>query len=149
MELASMLAGEDFTDRPRSVSPVIAGFLRAYNDALEDDRRQDLYAYAARVVGTRAGRMMERARRSLCIQWAGVRGARVQSALLRLRPFWVAGHVAARHAGVDCSAPGHRRALAFLDELISLGETSAAIPPDPGELTTSTCDQDRSREYAS
>ena len=144
-----MLAGEEFTDKPRAVSPVIGGFLRAYNDALDDDRRQDLYAYAARVVGTRAGRMVERTRRGLCIEWAGMRAERLQSALLRLRPFWVAGHVAARHARVDCSEPGHRRALALVDELISLGEASATIPPDPGELTMTAPDPSRSPEHAS
>jgi hypothetical protein len=52
MELASMLAGECFSDRPRAVCPVIAAFLRAYNDALDDDRRQDLYPVASAVVGT-------------------------------------------------------------------------------------------------
>jgi hypothetical protein len=52
MELASMLAGERFTDRPISVCPIIAGFLRAYNDAIDDQRRQDLYPIAAAVVGT-------------------------------------------------------------------------------------------------
>ena len=34
IELASMLAGERFSDHPQSVCPVIAGFLRAYNDLL-------------------------------------------------------------------------------------------------------------------
>ena len=52
MELASMLAGESFTDHPQSVSAPIASFLRRYNDVLDDRRRQDLYPYAARVVGT-------------------------------------------------------------------------------------------------
>jgi hypothetical protein len=52
MELASMLAGERFSDRPLSVCPVIAGFLRAYNDALDNKRRQDLLPVAAAVVGT-------------------------------------------------------------------------------------------------
>ena len=52
MELASMLAGEPFSDHPRSVSPTIAAVLRGYNDMLDDDRRRDLYAYAAEVVGT-------------------------------------------------------------------------------------------------
>jgi hypothetical protein len=47
MELASMLAGEPFSDRPASVCPVIAGFMRAYNDRIDDERRQDLYRYAA------------------------------------------------------------------------------------------------------
>ena len=52
MELASMLAGERFSDHPRSVSRVVAAFMRGYNDVLDDDRRQNLYEYAARTVGT-------------------------------------------------------------------------------------------------
>src|ERR687896_348334 len=36
MELSSMLAGEAFSDRPRCVDPVIAGFLRTYNDGIDD-----------------------------------------------------------------------------------------------------------------
>ena len=38
MELASMLAGEPFTDRPRSVSRTIAAFLRVCNDLLGGER---------------------------------------------------------------------------------------------------------------
>ena len=62
MELASMLAGEEFTDRPAAVDPVIAAFLRAYNDAVDDRRRQDLFRYAADTVGTRAPADVVRAR---------------------------------------------------------------------------------------
>jgi hypothetical protein len=62
MELASMLAGERFTDRPRSVSPVIAAFLRTYNDLVDDARRQDLYRFAADSVGTRSSRAIEQMR---------------------------------------------------------------------------------------
>jgi hypothetical protein len=36
------------------VCPVIDSFLRAYNDRIDDGRRQGLYAYAAKVVGSRA-----------------------------------------------------------------------------------------------
>jgi hypothetical protein len=39
MELASMLADEPFTDRPATASPVIAAFLRTYNDGIDDARR--------------------------------------------------------------------------------------------------------------
>jgi hypothetical protein len=42
MELASMLAGEPFSDHPHSVCPVIGSFLRTYNDSIDDQRRQDL-----------------------------------------------------------------------------------------------------------
>lgn len=62
VELASMLAGELFSDHPDSVCPVIAAVLRNYNDRIDDRRRQDLYPYAARIVGTRGLAGLERAR---------------------------------------------------------------------------------------
>ena len=49
-----MLAGEEFSDHPVSVCPVIAAFLREHNDSIDDERRQDLYAYASKVVGSRS-----------------------------------------------------------------------------------------------
>ena len=54
VELASMIAGERFSDHPWSVSPVIAAFLRGYNDVC-GERRQDLLRCAADAVGTRVG----------------------------------------------------------------------------------------------
>ncbi len=63
MELASMLAGERFTDHPRSVCPTVGALLRAYNDALGDGERQDLFNFAADAVGTRHGYDLEE-------QWA-------------------------------------------------------------------------------
>ena len=48
-----MLAGERFGDRPPSVCPVIGAILRAYNDNVDDCRRQDLYRFAADAVDTR------------------------------------------------------------------------------------------------
>ncbi len=47
MELASMLAGERFSDHPAWACPVIGSFLRAYNDPIDDLHRQDLYATAS------------------------------------------------------------------------------------------------------
>ena len=70
MELASMLAGEQFSDHPASVCPVIGSFLRAYNDSVDDDRRQDLYAYASKVVGTRTSAEGQRARAERLLEWA-------------------------------------------------------------------------------
>src|SRR3954453_20213515 len=55
MELASMVAHERFSDRSPSISPTIGAFLRTYNDGLSDERRQDLYAVAALVVGSAGG----------------------------------------------------------------------------------------------
>ena len=68
MELASMLADEPFSDRPRTTSPVLGALLRTYNDGLDDERRQDLYPLAALIVGTavrRRGVEDERAVRCL------------------------------------------------------------------------------------
>lgn len=69
MELASMLAGEPFSDHPQSVSPAIASLLRAYNDMLDDERRQDLYEYAAKAVGTAASRPVEERRAARLVDW--------------------------------------------------------------------------------
>ncbi|MGO9905847.1 MAG: hypothetical protein ACLP4R_06210 [Solirubrobacteraceae bacterium] len=54
MELASLLAGEPFTDHPASVCPVIGSFLRSYNDTIDDSRRQALYEYSIDAVGSYA-----------------------------------------------------------------------------------------------
>jgi hypothetical protein len=137
MELSSILGGERLTDRPRSVCPVIAAFLRGYIVGLDDRRRQTLRAYAAASLGTVADRSTEQARRA-CIR-AHVRGP-VGRVLARL---WLregaalgesgtslfgrrmAGHVVRRDDDAQ-----HARVLAMVDELIAIGPeprvTSAA-----------------------
>src|SRR3954467_4317350 len=70
MELASLLSGESFSDRPRTACPVVAGFLRGYNDLVDDDRRQELYGYASAVVGSSGDRMVRWRRRRLLRRWA-------------------------------------------------------------------------------
>src|SRR3954453_23489322 len=67
MELASMVAGEPFSDRPAPVCRVIAAFLRAYNDVVSDTRRQDLYRCASDVIGTDDGEVAEAARLRHCV----------------------------------------------------------------------------------
>ena len=69
MELASMLAGEEFSDQPVSVCPVIAAFLREHNDSIDDERRQDLYAYAAKVVGSRSPGPVQDERAARLSEW--------------------------------------------------------------------------------
>ena len=125
MELASMLAAEPFSDHPRSVCPVIAAFLRAYNDGLPDDRRQDLYEYAAKVVGTVSGRRVRRARARRCLTWFAdeLPGARRPSRLSLVMAGWTLGSVgraAARAA--RSSSKTHRSVLRLIDELVELGK---------------------------
>jgi hypothetical protein len=148
MELASMLAGEPFADHPRSVCPVIGSFLRAYNDALDDCRRQDLYAYAAAVVGSRSSQAVERARADRLAEWAAHaatwrRFSRVLSRPLRAtriarRPPASALGAHAVRAIRRHNDETHAAALMLVDELLAIGgeprsapEPVPVSPPDP------------------
>jgi hypothetical protein len=136
MELASMLAGEQFSDHPASVCPVIGSFLRAYNDSVDDSRRQDLYGYASRVVGTRCSPDIQRARAERLLQWAAeLRQRRWTRVLLppRLRavglhrqPPLDAVGTHAVHAIPRHNEQTHSEALALVDELLAISDPSAA-----------------------
>jgi len=52
MELVAWMAGEKHTDRPVCVSPVLAAFLRRWNDDLDDEGRQRLKPFLPRTIGT-------------------------------------------------------------------------------------------------
>jgi hypothetical protein len=134
MELASMLAGDGFSDRPLSVCPVIASFMRAYNDSIDDERRQDLYLYASAVVGTRSTQAVEEARLSRLSDWivqARAHGrlrsllpARLRTA--RLRPPAAGIPVRAARSISRHTDRTHRAVLALIDELVALGKDSDA-----------------------
>jgi hypothetical protein len=145
MELASMLAGEPFSDRPASACPVIGGFLRAYNDRIDDERRQDLYRYASEVVETRGSAEVERARERRCLEWAEERKRE------RPRPLrWVtraSPAVVDRRLGLDAAGTyaarsirrhndrTHVAALALIDELIAMGPSATRDGRAPGAAT--------------
>ena len=123
VELASLLAGEPFGDRPASVSPVLAAFVRGYNDALDDARRQDLLGVAAAIVQTAGDAAVEDERRALCDAWSRTLwgGSRVR---WLLRPRYAdrdhvveaAGRDSARRVrGGDDAL--HDKALAFVTAL--------------------------------
>jgi hypothetical protein len=101
VELASMLAGEPFSDRPACVCPVVAAYLRGWNDRLGHRDRQRLVPYAERVVGSRADRATTDLRRDVCLvaAGAGLRGGTVRRALarasMRMRILWRLGPVEA------------------------------------------------------
>ncbi|MEX1141337.1 MAG: hypothetical protein WD993_00170 [Thermoleophilaceae bacterium] len=130
MELTSMLAGERFSDQPKSACPVVAAFLRAYNDLVDSERRQDLYAYAAKAVGSRSPRRTARERARLCRELIGAR--RKPSRWLRIGPIrspW-AGHLAGVAAARSRDPGAHRQALAFVDRLLDIQPVPAAALPD-------------------
>jgi hypothetical protein len=131
LELASMLAGEPFTDHPVSVCPVIGSFLRAYNDSIDETRRQTLYEYASRVVGSRGPQRVQQARAERLARWADEM-YRARPARFRLRsPLRALGHlrkppvdaigIYAVHALGKHSDDSHATALALIDELLALG----------------------------
>ena len=125
MELASMLAHEPFSDRSPSISPTIGAFLRTYNDGLDDERRQDLYAVAAAIVGSARGRAAERRRVDACLAFAlahgtGIPASRASLALATPEP---AGAWAAMTA---LESDAHEEALALVDELVQHGRRRRA-----------------------
>lgn len=139
MELASMLAGEPFSDHPASVCPVIGSFLRAYNDSIDDRRRQDLYAYAAKVVGTRAGVAVQRERADRLSDWAVemqrrrwtrmLPPSRLRIAGLRRHPSTHALGTSAVRAIARHTEETHREVLQLLEELLAIG-----APPQPARV---------------
>lgn len=129
MELASMLAGEPFSDHPASVCPVIGSFLRSYNDAIGDERRQDLYAYAAKVVGSRGSEELQDARRERLSAWTSeLRSRRERTSWLprflrALSPPPVDSVGApAVHAILVHGRDVHAEVLALIDELVALAK---------------------------
>src|SRR5437764_12417266 len=149
MELASMLAGEGFTDHPRSVSRPIAAFLRGYNDLLDDDRRVDLYRYAAQTVGTASSPAVETARVARLLAWGDQlwerRASRSPLERMRLRRAVKerssdpepAGTYAVHSVG-KLTAQTHAAALVLVDELIAMAPAAPAEPaPDPDLATSS------------
>jgi hypothetical protein len=86
VEMASLIAGEEFGDRPRCVCPVIGAFLRGLNDRAPHGERQRLMPYASRIVGSRGDRKVTRRRRDMCLNWAGadLHGGAVRRLLSRV-----------------------------------------------------------------
>lgn len=145
MELASMLGGEAFTDHPRSACPVIGAFLRAYNDAVDDTRRQDLYAYAAKVVGSRANNEVELLRRRRLAAWRlEVRRRRLNRIPLPAPLRELTSAIDARlslmsdvdRAIAQQRKATHREVLSVIDELLALG--SGARSRDQSDHRSST-----------
>jgi hypothetical protein len=140
MELASMLAGESFSDHPRSVSRPIASFLRGYNDLVDDRRRADLYRYASQTVGTAGTPEVEDARVARLLAWGDAswqqRAARSPLERMRFRRAHKdrssdpepAGTFAVHAIGKVTDAT-HADALALLDALIGM---AAPTSVDPG-----------------
>lgn len=137
MELASMLADEPFSDHPRSVCPIIGAFLRGYNDSIDDGRRQDLYEYAGKVVGSRATADIEMARCQRLNAWRmelRERQRRHRRLMFPWRRTWRVfdRETSAAECGQELGRRDrsvHREVLALIDKLIAIGRLDGGSPP--------------------
>ncbi len=146
VELASVIAEEKFSDRPRCVCPVIGAFLRGWNDRASHAERQRLGPYAERIVGSRDTPQATRERRDLCLEWTGAdlgdggarRTMRRTAMRLRIAIFCGmsagarlnegAGDYAARVAAARADTDG---AFELLESLLAIGERGRPAPPSP------------------
>lgn len=144
MELASMLAGEPFTDHPACACPVIASLLRSYNDFIDDRRRQSLYAYASLVVGSRGSSAVQNARAERLREWVGEIERRRSRRFFRPRPLLAPTGASeldplgarAVQAIRSRNDEMHAEVLSLLDELLAMGKRGAVgqvQAPDRGD----------------
>jgi hypothetical protein len=142
LELASMLAGDRFGDRPVSVCPVIGSILRAYNDNIDDRRRQDLFRFAADAVGTRRDYRVQRHRADAALAWAVTRYEGRGGTLLSPPDpegprdeigYYVVGSLANGRPVGGWSDDEHGAMIALLEELIEIDAQPA--------LESLTCDR--------
>lgn len=151
MELCSLLTGSHFSDDPEDVCPVIAAFLRGYNDQLPDRVRQGvLLRWASDAAGTRSESERVVAERAAAIErfvrenleWWRPRGAYRGKEQWRLEYLggrvgqW-AGHRPARHAAVDalleqCVAAGAGERL----RQARVAAGFASVTPSPATVST-------------
>jgi len=134
MELASMLADEPFTDQPQSACPVIGMVLRSYNDGLDDRRRQDLYAYASAVIGTRDPSATRR-RLRMCLEHFGIVLPLTRTLIPGARLRAVGAH--AFLAGLRATDEVHAEMLDLIERLIAeRGDGAATVRLDSLPVST-------------
>jgi hypothetical protein len=111
MEAVAFVAGEAHTDTPACACPVIAAFMRSWNDGLPDDARRDLYLkrFIPRLVGSRDSLAVAERRSYLALDW-----------LIRVyTPAWL--------DLVEATKP-HASALRALGEIVNMASAKAAEP---------------------
>lgn len=122
LEAVSMVSpNERFSDTPRTVSPVIAAFLRDWNDSLEDDARQKLKAFIPKIVGSVLTEDVEEFRAWMATDWL----VRVQA------PAWLVGAGLEEFAGAlveqepILTPDNARKAQTLLDEAAAYANVGA------------------------
>ncbi len=110
MEAVAYMAGEPWSDTPACASPVIAAFLRSWNDALSDEDRDRLLPAAVwvpRLVGSRGDDATEERRSYLALDW-----------LIRVHtPAWL---------DLAPNLASHAAAMRALPEVVDMGSAKEA-----------------------
>ena len=129
MEAVSYVAGEPWSDTPECACPVIASFLRSWNDALPDDKRTELLRpLIARLVGTKSTVEVEARRATMACDW-----------LVRMyTPAWL------RLAGLNAQAD----ALAALPEITDFANTPSIKPAIEAARRDAVAARDAARDAA-
>jgi len=110
MELASWLTGDDWSDHPPCVCPVLGEFMRSWNDGISDDAERTtlLKPLIPRLINTRGDQKLEQRRATMAADW-----------LIRTHtPAWL------RLAKLDEPAD----ALASLPEITDFAQCHALMP---------------------
>lgn len=97
LEAVAWLAGEPHSDRPESVSPVLASFVRYWNDCGQDTDREALKPLLPRLVGT-GGDERDEQRARMAGEWL----------VCHCAPMWLDAAGLAEHAAVLRCLPGAR-----------------------------------------
>jgi len=70
MEAVAYIAGEPWSDHPQCACPVIAAFMRSWNDGLPDsDRTLLLLPLIPKLINTRGSRALEQRRATMAADW--------------------------------------------------------------------------------
>ena len=71
MEAAAFVAGEPWSDHPECTCPVIAAFMRGWNDGLpsDEDRTRLLLPFVPAIVGTKGSEALEERRQLMAADW--------------------------------------------------------------------------------
>ena len=71
MEAAAYVAGEPWSDHPECVCPVLASFMRTWNDGLpsDADRTRLLLPLVPKLIGTRSTKAVEQRRATMAADW--------------------------------------------------------------------------------
>ena len=130
--------GRAFTDHPACVCPVIGSFLRAYNDSVDDERRQDLTATRRGSSAARVAQRGARPRRAPGRVELGELPAALRALLARpdrardvhmRKPHPPGG---ARSPSRPRDPPAHRQshaaALGLIEELLAIGYAERPAP---------------------